>query len=118
MISKRLEPISIRPADSTLVGSGALVTILMTPAEEFRPKSVPCGPDRTSTRATSKSWGGVVDPEPSDTLSTTTPTLPSEDREKPTLPLPRMLSAPNEPEALSAGEIGRASWRERVGPYV
>src|SRR3546814_4822503 len=91
MISKRLEPISIRPADSTLVGSGALVTILRTPAEEFRPKSVPCGPDRTSTRATSKSWGGVVDPEPSDTLSTTTPTLPSERSEEHTSELQSLM---------------------------
>ncbi len=63
-----------------------------------------------------------MDVLPSATLSITTPTLPSEERENDTLPMPRMLSAPNGPAELSAGALRMRSatsftfWRCNCAP--
>ncbi len=73
-------------------GCGALVVMLMTPAEVVRPNRVPWGPFSTSTRETSNKSAMLALPWL--TWSTTIPTEPTAPALKVWVPMPRIEPPP------------------------
>ena len=83
---------SVRTRAAKPVGAGAVVVMLMTPADVGRPNSVPCGPLSTSIRLTSNR--SEILALPWLTWSTTTPTDATAPAEKVWVPMPRIDPPP------------------------